>query len=825
MTQLSTKIKNYLKTAWRNIRKNKIFSFINVAGLAIGMAACILILQYVNFELSYDQFNKNINDLYRVTNDRYQEGKLVQHGTITYSGIGKAMQDDYPEVVDHSRVFPFRKTLISIDNKKFDEQDVIAVDNSFISMFSYSLLAGDQRTALLEPRAIVLTQTSANRYFGPHDKDFSSLLGKTVIMQRDSLPYKITGVCKDVPENSHLQFDILASYKTLLTGKNPYKEADYDFTDSDFWHYVQLRHGTDYKALQAKFDGFSKKHFQGNKISGSDEKFYLQPLAKAHLYSDFEYEIGKTGSATVVWGLLIIALFIIVIAWVNYINLSTARSVERAKEVGVRKVSGANKGQLVRQFLTESFLINLIALTIAFVLVLALQEPFNMLIQHKLSLSSLLQKSLGGYSITIGLLILILMGIFVSGYYPAFVLSSFKPILVLKGKFTTSKKGTALRKGLVIGQFAITVALIIGSVVVYKQIKYMNEQELGMNINQVIVVKAPRLSDFDSAFMAKENSFKNELRQIANIKGATTSNRIAGDEMGRAFNVHRSDDNSGKTYTMRNMGADFDFVNVYGIKILAGRNLSISDYNADYNKLHNILINVSAVKLLGFSSNEQAIGKSVTMFNKKWDVIGIINDYHQKSLRYPLEPIIVQPFYSTNNPFSIKINPANLATTVKAIKEKYAAFFPGNLFDYYFLDEKFNAQYKTDQLFGKAFSIFSGFAIFIASLGLLGLSLFTTAQRTKEIGVRKVLGASVTNIVLLLSNDFIRLVIIGFVIASPLAYYIMHEWLQDFAYRINIEWWVFAIAGFLAFTIAILTISFQAIKAAVANPVKSLRTE
>ncbi|MDP4264629.1 MAG: ABC transporter permease [Bacteroidota bacterium] len=818
-------LKNYVKTAWRNLMKNKTFSLINVAGLAIGMAACLLILQYVNFELSYDQFNKNVNDIYRVYNDRYQNGKLVQHGTITYSAISKAMQDDYPEVINHTRVEPLGNTVISCDTKKFDDQKVIAVDNSFISMFSYPLIAGDEKTALKEPYTVILTQTAASKYFGIGDNNFDLILGKAIMMGRDSTLYKITGICKDVPENSHLQFDALASYLTLLAGKNPYKEADYDFTDSDFWHYIQLRHGTDYKSLQAKFGAFSEKHFQGNKISGSVEKFYLQPLAKAHLYSDFEYEIGKTGSATVVWGLLIIALFTIVIAWVNYINLSTSRSVERAKEVGVRKVTGATRSQLIRQFLTESFLINIIALVLAVLLVFILQAPFNSLVQHKLSLSSLAQKSLGGYSITIGLLLLVLTGIFISGFYPAFVLSSFRPILVLKGKFSRSKRGVILRKGLVVGQFAITAALIIGSFVVYRQIRFMNAQELGMNISQMLIVKPPVLNNFDSSFINRVNSFKEEVKQIANVKGAATSNRIAGDEMGRAFNVHRADDNSGNHFTVRNMGADNDFITLYGIKLLAGRNLSPADYNADYNKLHNILINVSAVKLLGFSSNEDAVGKSVVMFNKKWDVIGVINDYHQKSLRYPLEPVILQPFYGVYNPISIKINTAGLPATIAAIKAKYAAFFPGNVFDYYFLDEKFNAQYKNDQLFGKAFGIFAGFAIFIACLGLLGLSLFATAQRTKEIGVRKVLGASVAGIILLLSTDFVKLVIIAFLIASPLAYYVMHSWLQDFAYRINIEWWVFAVAGLLSVVIALATISFQAIKAAVANPVKSLRTE
>src|SRR6266496_2041495 len=818
-------IKNYFKTAWRNLRKNKVFSVINIAGLAIGMAACLLILQYVNFELSYDQFDKNVKDLYRVYNDRYQNGKLVQHGTITYSAIGKAMQDDYPEIINHARVEPFGKVIITSNNKKFDDQETIAVDSSFLTMFSYSLIEGDKHTALKDPHAIVLTQSAAKRYFGVHDNNFASLLGESIYMNRDSTPYKVTGICKDVPENSHLQFDLLASYVTMLAGKNPYKQADYDFTDSDFWHYIQLKHGTNYKTLQAKFDAFSQKYFQGNKVSGSNEKFYLQPLSKAHLYSDFEYEIGKTGSATVVWGLLIIALFIIVIAWVNYINLSTAKSVERAREVGVRKVTGATKAQLIRQFLAESFLINLVSLAVAFLLVIFLQGPFNLLIQHKLSLAFLFQKNLSGYSITAGLLALMITGIFVSGFYPAFVLSSFRPILVLKGKFSASKKGIVLRKGLVIGQFAITVALIIGSIVVYRQIKYMTDQELGMNIHQVLVIKPPVLNSFDSVFMQTENSFKDEVKQIANVKGITATNRIAGDEMGRAFSVHRTDDTNGNNFTMRNMGADYDFIHVYGIKLLAGRNFSRLDYNADYNKLHNILINASAVTLFGFSSNEDAIGKSITMFNKKWDIIGVINDYHQKSLRYPLEPLLLQPFYGTYNPISVKVSTANLAATIEAIKAKYAAFFPGNLFNYYFLDEKFNAQYKDEQLFGKAFSIFSIFAILIACLGLLGLSLFATTQRTKEIGVRKVLGASVSNIVMLLSKDFIRLIIIAFVIASPVAWWIMHNWLQDFAYRINISWWIFFAAGLLAVIIALATISFQAIKAAIANPVKSLRTE
>ena len=820
-------IKNYFKTAWRNLWKNKTFSFINIAGLAIGMAACLLILQYVSFKLSYDQFNKNAADIYRVYNDRYQHGKLIQHGTITYSAIGKAMQDDYPEVINHARVEPFGRVIITNNIKKIGEQNVIAVDNSFLTMFYYPLIAGDVKTALKEPYTAILSQTSANKIFDVRDKNFSSLIGKTILMGTDSIPYKITGICKDVPENSHLRFDILASYSTVYAANNPnpYKEADYNFTESDFWHYIQLKHGTDYKKLEAKLPAFSQRHFQGDKVSGSDEKFHLQPLSKAHLYSDFEYEIGETGSATVVWGLLIIAGLIIVIAWVNYINLATAKSMERAKEVGVRKVAGATKRQLIRQFLSESFIINIIALLTALLIVLLVQNGFNSLIKYQLSLSYLFQKGLSGYGITVALIALIITGIFVSGFYPAFVLSSFKPILVLKGKFTSSGKGSILRKALVVGQFAITVALIIGSFVVYKQIKFVNAQDLGMNISQMLIIRPPELTNWDSTFINRENTFTEQLKQLPHVKGATTSWNIPGGETGRSFHVRRIDQDSTTHFTMRHSGIGIGYIDVYKIKLLAGRDYTYTDFNPSFGKLHNIILNESAIKLLGYSSPQDAIGKTIVRGQKKWDIIGVIGDYHQKSLRYPVEPTMLFPAYSTNSFISVKVDTRDLPSTIAVTKKAYDAFFPGNLFDYSFLDERFNDQYNNDRLFGKIFAIFSGFAIFIACLGLLGLSLFATAQRTKEIGVRKVLGASVSNIVALLSKDFIKLVILAFVIASPVAWWIMHNWLQDFAYRINISWWIFFAAGLLAVVIALATISFQAIKAAIANPVKSLRTE
>ena len=817
-------IKNYFKTAWRNLMKNKTFSLINIAGLSIGMAACFLILQYVSFELSFDKFNKNAGDLYRVSNDRYQNGKLIQHGTITYSAIGKAMQDDFPEVINHTRIRPEGPDIIIINDKKIGEQKGYAVDNSFLEMFSYPLVAGNKSNALSKPNTIVISETLARKIFDIRDSNFQPVIGKMIVRNNDA-PYEITAVCKDAPENSHLQFSYLLSYITLYSGQYPWKQADYDFRDSDFWHYVQLKQGTDYKTLEAKLPAFSQRYFQGNKISGSDEKFYLQPLTKAHLYSDFEYEIGKTASSKVVWSLLIIASLIIMIAWVNYINLATAKSTERAREVGVRKVSGATKSQLVKQFLTESLLINIVALLLAVVMVLLLQPYFNDLVQHQLSFSYLFQKVSTGFNVNFLLLTLIISGIFISGFYPAFVLSSFKPILVLKGKFITSAKGIGLRKILVVGQFAITVTLMVSSLVVYNQLQFINRQKLGIDISQVLVVKAPQLTNWDSTFISKENSLQAELTQIPHVLGVANSWNVAGDEVGRDFDLSKTGNDADAHYTTRKVGVSPEFINVFDIKLLAGRNFLTTDYNPDWKKLHNIIINENITKLLGFPSPQDAVGKTIHVEGRQWDVIGVVADFHQKSLRYPLEPMMLLPMYSTYSPLSVKIDPQNITQTMASIKAKYDAFFPGNLFDYYFLNDRFNAQYSNDQLFGTVFGIFSGFAIFIACLGLLGLSLFATTQRTKEIGVRKVLGASVSNIVTLLSKDFIKLVLVAFVIASPVAWYIMNDWLKGFAYRINISLWAFIGAGLLAVFIALATISFQAIKAAIANPVKSLRTE
>ncbi|HMH33855.1 MAG TPA: ABC transporter permease [Puia sp.] len=818
-------IRNYMKIAWRNLVKNKLFSLINVLGLSIGIAASLLIFEYVSFELSFDQFNKNAGNIYRIYNDRFQDGKLIQHSTITYSAVSKAMHAEFPEIIDYTRVLHGDKEIIISNGKKLGEQKELLVENSFLTIFSYRLLAGDPKTALSEPNTLVVTQSLAKKLFNAGDNDLASVLGKNIIIGNSSTLLKITGVCSDVPANSHLQFDLLRSYISVYAGGHSWKEADFGFTQPVFWHYIILKPGINYKDLEAKFAGFSQRHFDGNKVSGSVEKFYLQPLLRAHLYSDFEYEIGHTASATVVWGLFIIASLIMIIAWINYVNLATAKSMERAKEVGVRKVAGATKQQLVIQFMTESFIINLFSFVIAMVIIAFVQGRFNALVNQQLSLSDLFGKSLGGYSFSALLLVLILSGIFLSGFYPSFMLCSFKPVLVLKGKFINTLKGVILRKVLVVWQFTITIALIISAVVVYKQIRFVSEQNLGFNMSQILVINNPELIELDTTLLRKKNVFIAEIKKIPGVSGSAFSWSVPGDELGRHFEIRASDLPGSTHYSIQFDGISPDFISVYQMKMLAGRPFLNTDYTSRGVYLYKVILNSAAIKMLGFKSPENAIGRQVWLGEGEYDIVGIVSDFHQKSLHYPIEPTVFLPAEGYSGPFSVKIDPHHPSATINAIKQNYDTIFPGNLFNYYFLDQKFNQQYSSDQLFGKVFTIFSGLAIFIACLGLFGLSIFATLQRKKEIGIRKVLGASVGSIFMMLSTDFIGLVLLAILIASPIAFYIMHIWLQNFVSQIQISWWIFIGSASVAVIIAFLTISFQSVKAALANPVKSLRSE
>ncbi|MCE7059847.1 ABC transporter permease [Dyadobacter sp. CY343] len=815
-------IKNYFKIALRNLWKRKAYSFVNLTGLVTGITACLLILQYVSFELSFDRFHQNADRIYRVTNDRFQQGKLIQHGTITYPTIGPTMVKDFNEVDAFTTVSNPGTFKLQKDRKIYQEKGLYA-DENFLSLFTFPLVAGDLKSALKAPYSIILSETNAKRVFNASPKDYPDLIGKTLVLDLDTEPYQITGIMKDLPAASHLQYGILMSYETLVRTWGPWVKTSWD--GSDMWHYIQLKPGADAAALEKKFPAFSQRYFKGASVSGSIETFHLQPLTRAHLYSDYEYEIGKTNNGKAVWTMLIIAAFILIIAWINYINLSTARSLERAREVGVRKVAGATSRQLTWQFLSESILLNVAALALSIILAQLCQPVLNKLIEKPLSFSLLTGQGYGGWTMSIVLVVVFLLGIFLSGFYPAFTLSSFEAISVLKGSFKRSAKGIWVRQSLVVFQYTASVVLIVGTLIVFKQLRFMRTENLGFNMEQMLVLRGPELSRWDSTSIDRINSFKAELKRYPQVKAASSSGNLFGNRLSRSFNIKKVGSNDEKGVTFSRMPVDLDFFETYQIKMLAGRDFLPTDSNPDGRKVKNVILNLSAAQLLGFKDAEEAAGKKFLMQGKEWEIVGVVSDFHQQSLKHAIEPIYFAPFYTMGGFYSIKVAGPDMERTIQLVKDKYLSFFPGNDFEYFFMDEHFDEQYKDDKIFGQISSFFSLMAVAIATLGIFGLSSYTIAQRTKEIGVRKVLGATVAGIVQLLSKEFLKLVAIAILIGSPIAWFGVREWLNDFAYKVDIEWWMFVVSGLLALFIAFATVSSQAIKAALMNPAKSLKSE
>lgn len=806
--------RNYLTITLRNLNKHKVYSFIKISGVAISLAACFMILKYVNYEKSYDRFHKNSDQLYRLTNDRYQDGELIQHGVITYPSVAKTMAVDYPEVVNFTRVNVSNRFYISRDNVGFDET-VMFADAAFFHMFSFPLLIGDADSVLLDPYSILLSESQAEKYFGNKWKR-DGIMGEILTMD-NNLELTVTGVFEDIPENSHMEFDTLVSYITL--GKAFNANIEDSWTNSNFMSYLQLEPGTDPRSLEQKFGDFSETYFQGTTVTGYLEKFYLQPLKDIHLYSKYEYETWVHGNGTVVTALMLITGFILIIAWVNYINLSTARSLERTKEFGVRKVLGAKKSQIIKQFLFESVIVSVLGLMAAVGIVVLSQPFFSQLLNVQFS-SALLSGGTG-----IAFLALFLVGTVVSGLYPAFITSSIQTITVLRGKFMRSSQGRLVRKGLVVFQFALSFILIAGTYAVYSQINYMMDRDLGMNIDQTIVLSSPRLTNSDLAYFNNIENFKKELIQYPMISHATASGRMPGLQTGRIFNVQRLSGDSEKRFTTGDIAVDYDFFETFDMQILAGRGFDRTDHNIDFNLVQSTVLNESASKLLGFSTPENAYQERIRFWGKDWEIVGIVEDHHQQSFHVPVEPIIFTPLYSTGNLFFAKVSPENLQETIATIEKKYLEFFPGNSFSYVFLDEFFNRQYQVDINFKKAFSLFASLGVLLACLGLFGLSFFTTAQRTKEIGIRKVVGATIASIIGLLVKDFTKIVLLAAVLASPLTYFVINQWLTGYAYHIKVGWTMLAIPGLLTFVIALLTISYQTIKAALLNPIEPLKCE
>lgn len=818
-------LKNYFKIAWRNFFRRKNYSLINIAGLGIGIAACLIILQYVRFEQSYDRYHKKADDIYRVVNERFQNGKRIQIGTITYPTIGPTLTKDYPEVVNYTRILPWGRLLASHGNEIFPVENTLFANENFFDLFSHEVLAGNIESALQNKYSVVLTESQAHRIFDiKKEAGFQQVIGQALILDDHEEAYEVKAVIADVPENSILGFDILVSYSTLIQRRG--EGVDNSWTWSDFYHYIELEPGADPKALEAKLDDFSQRYFKGDEVSGSVEKFFLQPLTDVHLGSaGLEYEIAKTGNRSIVFSLLIVAIMILIIAWMNYINLSTVRAFERAKEVGVRKVLGSSRTQLIRQFFAEALLFNLVGLGIAVILNEMAAPYVGQLLGVELSWQYLLGAD-QPWILPLVLIGIFMMGVLLSAAYPAFVLSAYKTANVLKGKFQHSKQGTILRRSLVVFQFCLSIAFIAATIITYQQLQYLNNKDLGIDLSQKMIIRGPELTNWDSTFIQRTNSFKKAVLQFPAVQSASTSLRLPGDRLGRMFDLKRNDSPAKEQFTSSFLGVDYQFFDTYGVDVVAGRSFRETDHDFSFANLNKVVINESTIKLLGYDSPEAALNQSINFWQgKEWEIVGVVKDFHQESLRAPIESIIFFPAYDTDTYISFKVDKGNTEALVSSIQTTFQDFFPNNSFDFFFLEDRYKMQYQADYSFGRVLGFFSILAIIVACMGLFGLVSYAAVIRSKEIGIRKILGASLGNLFLLLTKDFSILLLVGLGIAIPLAYYGIQKWLSGFVYHIEIQWWVFALAGLVVLFIAFLSVAYRALKAANVNPVESLRYE
>lgn len=805
-------IRNYIKIAFRNFSKQKSYTLLNVVGLAIGMAASLLIFQYVKYERSFDSFHTRARDIYRMQYNGYRSGKLNFESAVAVPAAARALKDNFPEVEEFTRFLPVGG-VIAYENSagqsiSFYEQKMQFADPAVFKVFDFVLTKGNPATALEGVDKAVISERAARKYFGNEDP-----IGKQ-IKHNTRGHYEITGVFRDVPENSHIQFDFLLSYATLNRQTENSSETAWGWYD--FYTFFLLRPNTDVTQLQAKWDEFLIKTRKAEwDRTDEKEEFILRPLSDIHLYSHLLYEAqpAQQRDGDSVYALSIIAIFILVIAWVNYINLATARSFNRANEVGVRKVMGAFRSQLIGQFLTESFILNLVAALLAILTVRLLWSPFSSLSGWKIPLEFMLApdfwKLLG---------ILLITGAIVSGFYPAIILSSFKPVSVLKGKVMRTSGGNVLRKSLVIFQFVASVFLISGSIIVYQQIQYMKVQDLGFTIDETLVLKGPGIRD--SLYNKKIEGFKNEVLQIPGLKSLTATTNIPGDEIFWTTSIRRLSGSHRSGLTESHVGIDYDYVPSFGIKVIAGRSFD-KDFPGDENR---VVINRAMAEAFEFKDPASALGEKVNDGGDTLEIIGVLENYHQMSLKNKVAPIVFRLTKSTSF-YALKVESDNYKEVIASLETPWKTFFPGNPIDYFFLDQFFNKQYEKDDRFGQVFTLFTTLAIFIASLGLFGLASFMAMQRTKEIGIRKVMGSTVSGIVLLLSRSFMQPVVLANLVAWPLAWWVMNQWLQSFPYRITISPFIFLLAGGTVTLIAFVSVSSQTFRAALTKPAETLKYE
>jgi putative ABC transport system permease protein len=803
-------IKNHLKIAWRNMLKHKTFAFINIIGLSLGIAACFIILMYVQSELSYDRFNKNADRIERIQFKAVMNGGQIAEASVM-APVAAALKNDFPEVEDATRLKPMGDSKATYGTKSFKNNAMALADANFLNVFTLPLIQGDVN-ALAEPHTIIISKATAEKYFGNEDP-----IGKSLGFNNNTENFKVTGIYDKIPDNAHFHFDMIAS---MVDWKDAHSTS---WMGGTFFTYVLLKPGTNPAALQAKFPAMVKKYMgpqiqqemgislEQFRTKGNELGFILQPLTAIHLHPNSTNEIEPAGNASYVYIFGVIGIFMLLIACINFINLSTAGASKRAKEIGVRKVIGSDRSQLIAQFLTESGVLVFAALTIAVVLIVAFLPAFNQ-ISGKTFVFGLDFKLIAAL-IGLGLVVLLAAGI-----YPAFFLSSFKPIAVLKGKMTGNNKKFSMRSGLVVFQFFISVSLIVGTIVVYGQMKYIQSKDLGYNKDEVITIPN------SWALGKNEKVFRDVmLRDPRVVNGALSWYKPAGPTNNNNALIYPQGHENTALKSI-DFHVDEQYIPTLGIKMALGRNFS-KDVATDSSAM---IINEAAVAALGFTQ-ANVIGQFVVQVNGDkgknfaYHIVGVVKDFNFKSLHEAITPMLFT--LEPEGGVIFKVHTTDLAGLLANMKKQWDSFNTDEPFTYTFLDDLYSKTYAAEQKTSTLLNIFSILTVIVACLGLFGLVTYTAEQRIKEIGIRKVLGASVTQITSMLSADFLRLVFIACLIAFPLSWWATNQWLQSFAYRMTIHWWVFALAAACALFIALITLSFQAIKAAIANPVKSLKTE
>ena len=809
-------LKNYIKIAVRNLIRYKAYSYINISGLAIGIACCLLILLYINDEISYDSFHEKADRIYRI-NTSMKYGAFEMEAPLTSDMTGPTMKKDFPQVEEYTRIYTFSGgKMIKKGNEYNNEQKAAFVDSTFFNVFTFRVLSGSEVNALNEPNSVVITKSVAEKYFGT-----VNAAGKFLeTNENGNNLYKVTCVIEDMPYNSHFRFDF------LFPMANTYYCCWKNFIAANFYTYFLLKEGVNYKEFEKNFNEYSNKYvfpfakeFMGIQSreeftkAGNNYELYLTPLTDIHLYSNKAFELSPGGTIQYVYIFSAVAFFILLIACVNFMNLTTARSANRAKEVGIRKVLGTDRKNLVIQFLFESIIVSFIAVAIAVIIVYNILPWFNELAGKEIS-----RNMLGSTPIVLFLLFLPFVTGLLAGSYPAFFLSRFIPGEIIKGKLSLGSKSGGIRNGLVVFQFAASVILIAATIIIYMQLNYIQNKNLGYKKDQVLII--------NDAYNLGNNldAFKNEMLNTHGVISGTISGFLPVSSY-RSNNAFVKDISmvASSGIAMQNWWVDYDYIKTMGIQVIKGRDFS-RDYGTDSSA---IILNEKAVKQLGYGDNP--IGEKIYMMKgggefTTYTIIGVVKDFNYESLRQDIGALCL--LLGNNAGYAaFRFNAAATTTILKEAEAKWKSLARGMPFSYRFMDESFDEMYKSEQRVGIIALCFSALAIIVACLGLFGLAAFLAEQKTKEIGIRKVLGASVQSIFLMLSKEFVKWVIIANIIAWPVAYYFMNNWLQDFAYRIEISWWFFIAAGSIVLLIALATVSFQAVKAATANPVKSLRYE